>query len=271
MKNSQKHLKISLFLALITLLSCNEESKNKETFVAQVGESKLTEAEINSALLGKDSKKLKEELIKNWVETEILYQQAIEKKLLTRENFHNVIKNSERELAAAISVNYFLNNHPVNFTEEDLREFYLSNKDDYSFSTNAYVLNYASFKTEESAISFRNDAIEKKWDEALGSFSENSELIEEFTSKIFKPSQIQSSKLLRVLSELYRDEISLVVETELNNYVVVQMIDKIDQGSIAPFDYIKDKVRENYTVYLQREQIQNFLDSLIVEKKVKVF
>ena len=49
------------------------------------------------------------------------------------------------------------------------------------------------------------------------------------------------------------------------------MIDKIDPSTVPQFDYVKDEVKENYIVYTQREMIQNFLDSLIVEKKVKVY
>lgn len=271
MMNCKKLLRISIFFALLTFISCKSKNEKRETIIAQVGDSKLTETEVDSLLMGKKSHKIKEEVVNNWIETEVLYQVAIDKKLLTSDNFQNIIQNSERELAASISINSYLENHPVKYNYQDLREFYLSKKNDFSLSTNAYILNYASFKTEESAINYRNDAIENKWENSINHYKNNSDLIEQHSDKIYKPSQIQSEKLLRVLTELYKGEISLVIPTELNNYVVVQMIDKIEPNTVPRFEYIKDQIRENYIVYTQREMIRNFLDSLIVEKKVKVY
>ncbi len=271
MMNCKMLLKISIFFALLTFISCKSENKKRETIVAQIGDSKLTEAEVDTLLVGKKSHKIKEEIIKNWIETELLYQQAIEKKMLTKENFQGIIKNSEKELAAAISIKNYLKNHPIKYSDQDLKKFYLSKKNDYSFSTNAFILNFASFKTEESAINFRNDAIENKWKASVHHYKKKSDLIKNYSNKIFKPSQIQSERLLRVLSELYKGEISLVIPTELNNYVVVQMIDKIDPSTVPKFDYIKNQVKENYIVYAQRELIKDFLDSLFIEKKVKVY
>ncbi len=90
-------------------------------------------------------------------------------------------------------------------------------------------------------------------------------------SILLKSTKIQSKKLFRVLKELYKDEISLAIETELNKFVVVQLIDKIDPSTIPQFNYVKDVVQESFIIFSQREMVRSFLDSLIAEKKVKVF
>lgn len=132
-------------------------------------------------------------------------------------------------------------------------DFYNSNKEDFIFGTDAFILNLISFKSEENAINFRNNAIENNWDEALTAFENSEELIDNYVNKVYRSSQIHSNKLLRVLMELFQDEISLVVETEPNNFVVVQMIDKVDRSTIPQFDYVKDRVKESYILTAKKK------------------
>ena len=270
--NCRMHLKISLFLSALAIVACDNTAEQKETIIAQVGNSRLTKSELNLSLKSNiGSKKYKDEFIKEWIETEILYQLAEEDQLLNYENYDRIISESKKELAAAISINNYLEQHPVIYNDSVLVSFFSQNKDDYSSKTDAYILNLVIFKDEESAIKFRNNAIEENWDDAIKSFSGNTALVEEGMNKVYKFSQIQSKKLLRILNELYKEEISLVVQTELNDFVVVQMIDKINRDSVPQFNYVKDQVQESYIIYNQREMVRNFLDSLITEKKVKVF
>lgn len=265
-------LKISLTLIIFSFLSCEEESNKKEEIIAQVGKSKLTKNELDGFLASKKgSIKFKEEYIKDWIETELLYQLAFEEKLVTKENYYRIIRESEKKLASSIAINNLLENHQINYTEDDLVDFYNSNKEDFIFGTDAFILNLISFKSEENAINFRNNAIENNWDEALTAFENSEELIDNYVNKVYRSSQIHSNKLLRVLMELFQDEISLVVETEPNNFVVVQMIDKVDRSTIPQFDYVKDRVKESYIFNSQKEMLKHFLDSLKLERKVKVF
>lgn len=272
MMNYQKLLKISFILFSISFVSCEEEIKDKEVIVAQVGSSKLTENELTNILGSKKySQKYREEFIKNWIETEILYEMAIEGKLLNSENYYRIIKDSEKELASSIALDKLLFEHPIQFSDSDLVEFYNSKKEDYVFTSDAFILNVISFKNEESAINFRNFAVETNWSEALKKYGDDQELNENYSNKIYRSSQIHSQKLLRLLAELFQDDISIVVENEPNDYVVVQMIDKIDQSAIPQFDYVKDRVKESFILNKQKEILSHLLDSLKLEKKAKVF
>lgn len=272
MMNYQKLLKISFVLITISFAGCEDDNKNKEVIVAQVGSSILTENEL-IAILGskKYSQKYREEFVKNWIETEILYELAIEEKLLTSENYFQIIKDSEKELASSIALDNLLSENPIRFSDSDLVEFYNSKKEDFIFTSDAYILNYVSFKNEESAINFRNFAVENNWSEAINKFENDHDLSENYLNKIYRSSQIHSQKLLRLLAELFQDDISIVIETEPNDFVVVQMIDRIDQSAIPQFDYVKDRVRESFILNKQKEILSRLLDSLKLEKKAKVF
>ena len=243
-----------------------------EVYVAEVGNSKLTEKELKKYLgsnLG--ITKYRDEFIRDWIEKEILAQISREKHLLNQNNFNRVIESSKRELAAAIAIADYLKANPIEILDDELKKYFEINEDDYNFPDDAYILNLVAFGNKESAIRFRNNAIVGGWENAVGKLVEEDELLENRKDRIFKLSEIQSRRISRVLQKLYDDEISLVIETELNNFVVVQQIDKISKNSIPNFKYVKNDVYKSFLILKQKELIRNFLDSLITQKQIKIY
>ncbi|MCB0730100.1 MAG: peptidyl-prolyl cis-trans isomerase [Ignavibacteriae bacterium] len=217
------------------------------------------------------STKYKEEFIRNWVITEILSQISNENKLLSNENYFRIIENSKKELAAAVAIQNYLENNPIDVNESELNNYFQKNVDDFSFSDDGYVINYVEFKNESNAIKFRNKAISQGWESALSEFENDSSLVTILQNHTFKLSEIQSIRTSRVLSKLYKNEISLVVQTELNNFIVVQQIEKIAKNSVPKFEFIKDKVKTSFLILKQKELVNSYLDSLISQKNVKIF
>lgn len=276
MINWKTHTKISRsFISVIVLLfffACKSEKVEQEIYVAEVGNKKLSQTELDNELgSNANISKYKEEYVRDWVETELLYQISQEDKLLDYNNFERVLKYSKKELAASIAIQSFLIQNPVEYSEKDIRNYYEKNKSDYSFSNDAYILNYTVFNNESKAINFRNSVIIEGWQNSLGIFKNDSSLINSWENKLFKLAEIQSPKISRVLQKLNKNEISLVIKTELNNFVVVQQIDEITKNSIPAYHYIKEKVKASFLISKQKEQIRNYLDSLITHKNVKIY
>ena len=74
---SPKLIKYYLALVIGLTLSCAEE-KTDAKIVARVGSSSLTEEELNAALGSEtNANKYREEFIRRWVETELLYREAV--------------------------------------------------------------------------------------------------------------------------------------------------------------------------------------------------
>ncbi len=215
--------------------------------------------------------KYRSEIIREWVETEVLRQVSIEKKLLNNDNFVKIIETSKKELAASIAIQNYLDSNPIKIAEKDLISFYNNNKKDFHFSNDAFVVNLASFSNEKNAIAFREKAIKNGWNEAIAFWKTDTSVITILQENILKLSGIQSKRILRVLKRLYKKEISLVIRTELNNFVVVQQIDRINKNTVPKFKYIKDNIKESYLVLKQQEMIKKYLDSLIAKKKVKIY
>ncbi len=276
MKNWKTHIKTNnihlLLVTIFVLVGCQDKKEPVEIYVAEVGNIKLSQSELERDLGNNmNLAKYREEYIRDWIETELLFQISTENNLLNNNNYQKIIKNSQKELAASIAINNYLNSNPVIIGEKELRKYFEENKSDYNLSYDSYILNYAEFSSEESAINFRDNAIENGWDKAIQSFVNDSTLVINSENRLYKLSEIQSERTLRVLKKLFKNEISFVINTELNNFVVVQQIDEIVKNSVPKFQFVKENVRNSLLVLKQREQVRLLLDSLINQKNVKIY
>lgn len=276
MRNWKNHTKISLTLAfifsVIMLANCAEHEEKEEILIAEVGDSKLTQTELNKQLGQlKNNRRYKDEVIRDWVETEVLFQVSESKNLLTSDNYVNIIKDTKKELAASIAIKDYLEYNPVKYSERDLREFFNDNKEDFNFIHDSYVLNFASFSSESGAIKFRNNVINDGWNSAIAKFDSDSSLIEKYEKKLFRLSEIQSKRIQRILQKLKSNEVSLVIKTELNSFVVVQQIDLILKNTVPQYQYVKESVKNSFLANKSREQINYYIDSLINNMNVKIY
>ncbi len=268
-----KQIKITLLFLFILASGCTENKKIKDAVViAEVGNSKLTETELNNYLTGKNNDaEFRNEFIRQWIETEILYQIAKDKGIIKNTEFNNIMKQTKKKLAASLAIKDFLNSNSSKYNDNQLLKYYNGNKNNFLLPTDAYILNYISFLNEENAIIFRNKAIAKGWNAAVKEIANKDDVVKSYNNKLVKISQIPSKRILRVLKEQYRNEISLVVKTELNNFVVVQQTEKIKKNSVPKFKYIKNEVEAMYKANKNKELVRNYINKLISEKQVKIY
>lgn len=276
MKNWKTLIKTNIIylhlVALFIAAGCQDRKETVEIYVVEVGNAKLSQSELQRELGNNmNVTKYREEYIRDWIETEVLSQFSKENDLLDNNNYKKIIKNSQKKLAASIAINNYLSSNPIEIEENELKKFFYKNKSDYNFSFDSYVLNYAEFNTKESAINFRDKAIKNSWGKAIQLFMNDSTLVKDAEDRLYKLSEIQSERTLRVLKKLLNNEISFVINTELNNFVVVQKLDEIVKNSAPKFQYVKENVKNSLLVLKQREQVRLFLDSLINQKKVKIY
>jgi uncharacterized lipoprotein YehR (DUF1307 family) len=94
-----RHLRLSKYILaaaiLILLTGCSRKQENKE-YIAKVNDSYLTEEDLTAVSEGYSGhKSFKEEMIRNWVNRELLYQQAIKEGIQEHEEYQRIIRNSE--------------------------------------------------------------------------------------------------------------------------------------------------------------------------------
>ncbi len=249
---------------------CSEE-KPKETYVAFVGEKGLSETELNNYLgLMRYKNKHREEFIRSWIETEVLFQHALSKNLLTDKNYLTIVNQSNKELAGSLLLKSFFEENPITPTETELKEYYSISTSDFSIPEKAIVLNYGEFKNEETAILFREKSLQTNWNNASKLFENDTAVVKLENRKFYYPRQIQSIQVLRALNNLLNDEISIVLQSEHHSFIVVQLVERLAVNEVPKYDYVRDLVRERYLAMERRLLFREYIEKLYSDYNVQI-
>lgn len=274
--NLKKHLKIQnrLFLLVLTaavvLGSCGKEPPKKE-FIARVNNAYFTQNDLAAVVdsgYGKDL--YKDEIVRNWIDKELLFQQAERSGILKDNEFLKVKKESEKQLAVTFLINKLFKEEQITIKPSELKDYFVKNRDNFKLFHSAFLINLVQFDDEDKAIEFRNEAFEKGWDNSLETFKDDSSLVYKEKSNLVYEYEIQPADLVRIARELLPGEISIVIDDNMGNYFIVQLLQKFEKGSIPPYEIIEGLVRDRYAALKKEQFIKNYVKELYSKNDIEV-
>ena len=275
MMSFAKHLlitkKINLFfIAAILFLGCAEEKK-EEDFVARVNDAYLSNKELKELIdTTSASTYYKNEIIRNWINRELMFQKAVEEGILDEEKYKRLIKNSERELAAAMLLNQFVSGKKIKFEQKDLSLYFEENRDEFKLAQNGYLLNIIHFSDEDRAVEFRSSFLTNGWDSTIVNFEGDSTIIDVWNNVLLNEQDIFPAAVLRVVKRLHSPEISIVISEGTGYYSIVQVLGKYLKGSLPPFDVIKDEIEIRYLAQKRNKLIEDYIENLYTTNEIEV-
>ena len=273
--NCEKHLnktltRIVFLFGVLAFTSCSEEQK-KDDFIARVNETYLTREDFASLA---DTANLnlpqKEQVIRNWIYQEVLFQAASKEGITQREDYKNTIKKSSTELAAAMLINDFLSQKSINYSDDDLVNYYKTNKNYFRLGTDSYLINKATFSNEDKAIKFRLLALDSDWKKALSVFISDSSIVNNSLSELVDENNIYPEQLSRIIRDFYPEEISIVIPEKPGYYTVVQLLIKYGKESIPPFETVKLKVEKRFLAEKKQQQVEEYLKDLYTQYEIEI-
>lgn len=275
MMNCETHLnktltKILFLFGVLVFTACSEEQK-KDDFVARVNESYLTREDFASlADTANLNSAQKEQLIKNWIYKEVLFQAAEKEGITKREDYLNIVKKSSTELAAAMLIDDYVSNEKINYSDEELITYYESNKNYFRLNTDSYLINKVTFNNEDNAIKFRSLALDSEWKKAVSAFVNDSSLVINTVSDLVEESNIYPVQLSRIIKDFYPEEISIVITTKPGYYSIVQLLNKLGKESIPPFDIVKIKVEKRFLAEKKKVLVEEYLKNLYSQNEIEI-
>ena len=275
MMNCEKHLnnkltKILFLAGILVIASCSEEQK-KVDFIARVNDSYLTGEEFASlADTSNLSPSQKDQLIKNWIYQEILFQEASKEGITKDKDYQSIIKKSSYELAVTMLIEKFESSEDVSYSDDDLLKYYESNKNYFRLNFDSYLINKVAFNYEDKAIKFRRFALDNDWKKALDVFISDSGLIANTSSVFVEEDNIYPVQLSRIIKDFYPNEISIVIAEKLGYYSVVQMLNKFNKHSIPPFEVIKSKVRKRFIAEKKKLLVEEYIKDLYSQNEIEI-
>jgi hypothetical protein len=267
-----KLLKIKIFLYVliaIIFFGCNREPEKKK-YVARVNDSYLTEEELSELDSLFQQSASRSEIIKRWVDKELLYQEAISKGVTDDEEFNSIINNSRRELAASMLLNKHMDVNLKKPNNAELQGFYNQHINEFRTDENIYVFNSASFKNENTAIRFRTKLVEKNWEKIIDNYAEDTMMIAYRSGDALSEDEIYPIQLLNLIKELNPNEISIVLEESSDKYSVIQLVQSFKKGAIPPLELLEDEVMARFISEKREEILNKYLEELYSNNEIEI-
>jgi hypothetical protein len=262
------NLIIILVSAAAIFAGCGKETPQSD-FVAKVNNAYLTKEDLQTIIDSiPGSNQFRSEIIRNWVNRECLYQQAVKEGILKSNEYQKIIESSKKELASALMLKKFYEDKEISIDDKSLEAYFASHADLFKLNNEAYLLNRINFTNEDKAIQFRITVMESNWNKALNGFKKDVSNI--ISNELYDELEIQPAGLLRLVKELDPKEISIVVNTGDDNYTVVQLIEKYPKGTIPPLGIIKDKVSKMYISNKKEIQFNEYLEGLYSQNDIEI-
>jgi hypothetical protein len=224
---------------------------SEKVFVT-VNEARLTETGLKNLVPSDFYNQLtpdhKKEIINEWVNSELLYQEALRKKLDADPEIRTIIENTRRTLLINELLERKLGEIEIPDTAT-LRQYYEDHKRNFVLQEREYHVRFAAFDTEQDAKDFWQQ-VKKK-----GGFSELAmELAKNTSSR-------KGGDLGIVNQESVAAEVWQAIENTVRRYGLVKIsdtfkvgnqwgcviVDEIfEPGNAKPFDAVQDQVLEMY-------------------------
>lgn len=274
MKSLQKLLKKNnILIALITaafLMSCGEE-KPKANYIARVNNSYLSEKEFEKLANSSTLKgKFREEIIRQWIEKEMLFQQAISEDITDDPQYKMIIENSRKELAASFLLKKIVDDTSIKFESEDLEKYYQKYNSHFTARQKIFLINKIEFENEEQAIQFRTAAVESDWSKSLNAFSSDSVFLSSSSDVLLTESDFFSAAAARIANGLLANEISIVFKNQNQHYEIIQLIQKFESGDLLPFQVVRKDVETAFIEDKSKDVIDAYLKDLYSKYKIEI-
>ncbi len=204
---------------------------------------------------------------RQWVNSELLYQEAKRQGLDRSEAVLRNLENARRELAinALIEKDIF-NDTPQSISKEEIATYFKNHLDEFALRDDIVEISLAVFSEREPAAAFRETALQGKgWETALAE-SQNakngqSPLITKTDSAFYNQSTLFPAKLWKVSSALGPGEVSFPVKTSAG-YFVILLVGSYQRGASPPVEYVEDAIRGRLMMQHRQEHFTEYLETM---------
>lgn len=259
---------MTLVSAAAIISGCGKETPQRD-YIAKVNNTYLSKEELQTIIDSvPGNNQYRSEIIRNWINRECLYQQAVKEGILKSSEYRRVIEDSKKELASALMLKKLYDEKYPEVDDKNLVSYYESHNDLFRLSDDAFLINKVNFSNEDEAIQFRTTVIESNWNKATNVFKKTASNV--LFNNMINRLNIHPAGLLRIIEELDPKETSIVVNTGDNNYSVVQLIEKYSKGTIPPFDIIRDQVMKMYISNKKELQYSEYLEHLYSQYDIEI-
>ncbi|MDP3150444.1 MAG: peptidylprolyl isomerase [Ignavibacteria bacterium] len=259
--------KTSFIFVAFFLAGCAKEKPSVE-YVAKVNDVYLYKKDFT---FSPDSNSAnRNEFIRNWVNTELLAQEARKNDLEKSDEFIQLSHKAEKEILKSLWLKKYLSENIKPVTTKELEDYYNKKLDAFKLLQDAVILNQVYLIQYDNAIQFRSVLLESDWNKTLKAFANDSSLQSASNGELVYNYQIQTGNLLNIINELQPNEVSLVIPVQKNLFTVVQVLQKLKKDEVPPFVSIKKEVEKTFLDEKQKQLVEEHLKELYSQNDIDI-
>ncbi len=250
--------------------------------VARVGDATLSETDVADALgevpAGLDSATAREQVVEQWVQRELLVQEARRQGLAETPEVRRLLAESERSTLEAAALESFFASNPVEPDEEALQAYYDEHREALALRE-PYVrlrhLRTTSRERAEQAQRALQQTLTSPYPDSLfvlvareyaddpeGAAALATEYVAEDRLASLDPALGERVAALPAGAQV-------VVVPSGRVFHVVQVVDRVPTGTVPPFSLVRDELAERLAVQMRRDMEARLLSQLRSEARAR--
>jgi len=264
-----------LFLILLVLVisNCTTPKVDEKKVIVSIGSSELTlevlNKEIPTSLQSKVTKDQINSYIQQWIDTELIYQNAVKLGMDLDQDFRYELEKAKKELLVKKYLNRVLIEN-TNVAKEEIQKYYDENKESFMIGSDEIRALHILVATKNEANSIhqrisRGDDFVEVAKEVSIDYAENERIELDFFSR----NDIVPELRRRVFS--YRQgSLTQPLKSEFG-YHIFKILEKRSRGTYKDLDEVKDDIVSRLASSHNSQQYRNLLIELRNKTRVKTY
>ena len=256
-------------LALLILLvgwGCTHR-EDKSPVVARVGGSVLTVEDVDEQIppdyTGVVTPEQKEEFVRRWIDTELLYREALRRGIHRDAKVKRIIEGMRKELLAAELVERELKDK-VKVTQEEVEEYYRTHREEFTRDQPEVRARYLLMENRRKAWRVWKKLVTGEDFEKLL----REEAIEGGDLGYFGMDDVPQ-EVARAAFSLGKGQISKPVKGELG-YYIIQVLDRQETGTVRPLEMVREEIVDRLMATKRRDYLEGMIKRLREKEEVEV-
>jgi DNA-binding HxlR family transcriptional regulator len=267
--------RLAIFVFFVGLVSSCEMpgAVQDETAVARVGKSVLTldqvRSEIPEFLLENDSTAAVQRFVQNWVQREILFQEAKRLGLHEHQEIRNQLRQVETMVLSEALRDLIIANslEQQSVTEEEVREYYDRNRNQFVLQERHVRLRHLISATLEESVAGKNDLMRGvDWETVAAQYGVDKEETISRSQHFFPVSTLfaDNPPMRDYLRVIGISEVS-PIRIHRSQFHFIQIVEDRPAGSHPDIDWMFDQIKEWLSIEKRRKAVRAYEQNLLMQ------
>ena len=212
---------------------------------------------------------------RQWVNSEILYQEAKRQGLDHSESVLQNLEDARRQLSInALLEKEVFTETPQSISKDETAIYFRNHLDEFALREDIVQISLAVFTEREPAASFREEALRGGgWQAAIAAAQIPNDgkvsLATKTDSAFFTQATLFPTKLWKVTSALGVGEVSFPVKTSAG-YFVIMLLGSFQHGATPPMEYVEDAIKSRLVMQHRQERLAEYLETARKKHSVQI-